>query len=89
MDVCVRHFQAQNNRCYPIATAKCLDFLCNLLGEEDQALQCLVVEVVEVVDLFLGNNECVALCEGVDIQKCVLMVVFGHFIAWDLASYNS
>ena len=89
MDVCVGHFEAQNNRCYPITAAKCLDFLCNLLGEENHTLKRIVVKVVEVVNLLLWHNKCMALCERIDVEKGEETIVLCHFVARNLPCYDS
>ena len=89
MDVRVRYFEAQNHCCYPITTAKRLNFCCNLFCEDNHTLQCLVIEVIEVVNLLLWNDQSVSLCEWIDVEECVITIVFSDLVAWNLSSYDS
>lgn len=89
MDVRMGHFEAQNDRCYPIAARIGLNFTCNTLGEEYHGRQCLIIKVVEVIYLLLWDDERMALCEWIDVQEGVETLILGYFIARNLSGYDT
>lgn len=85
MDVCVGYFEPQNHYRYPFAGYFAPDFGGDLLGEEHHARKCLVVEVENVVYLLLGYDQRMPFGERIDVQKCVVIRVFGYFVGRNLA----
>lgn len=52
------------------------------LGEE------VLVEVKDIVHLFLGNTEHMAADDGVDVEESEAVLGLGHLVAWNFACYN-
>lgn len=84
MDVCMGYFHAQHDDRYPCARYFALDFRRHLLGKEDHARQRLVVEVENVVHLLFRHDERMALRQRIDVEKCVIVVVFGDLVGGNL-----
>ena len=55
------------------------------LGKEHKAGVFLVGKVEDIVDLLFGDYEHMARMNGVDVEKCEIILVFGYFIRRDLA----
>ena len=49
--------------------------------QKHHACQCVVVQVEQVVGLLFRDDQRMAFGERVDVQKCKIAVVFGHFVA--------
>ena len=89
VDVCMRHLHAQHGHTDTLAGESCFQGLGYLLGKEIQASQLLIFKVKDVVDLMLGDNECVSLHHGVDIEEGKVVLILGHLVAGDLACHDS
>lgn len=89
MYVCVIYFEADDCLSYLAAGECCLDGVGYLLSEDLHARYLVVSEVEEIIFFALRDYECMALANGVDVEKCVELVVFSALIAWDFAFYDT
>jgi len=60
----------------------------HLLDSQHQSDIVFAVHIFESGDLLFGHNQHMPRHRGVDIQKCQAVVVFVHFMAWDLSLDN-
>lgn len=84
MDVCMGNFESQHHYCHLPAGGFPLDSGCNLLGKEHHAGKGLVIEVEDIVDLLLGNDERMPFGQRIDVEECVVAVVFGDLVGGNL-----
>lgn len=84
MDVRMGNFHAQDDHCDPRAIYFALDSCGYLLGEDHHPGQCLVVEIEQVIDLLFRDYECVSFGERIDVEECVVAVVFGDLVRGNL-----
>jgi len=87
VDVRVRNIDTDNGHTDFDAGADLLEAFGNLAAEAVQLDEEVVVEVEDVVDLFLWYAEHVALDDGVDIEEGQAVVGFGDFVAGNLACH--
>lgn len=84
MDVRMGNFHAQDDHCDPRAIYFALDSCGDLFGEDHHPGQCLVVEIEQVIDLLFRDYECVSFGERIDVEECVVAVVFGDLVRGNL-----
>ena len=89
MDVCMRHVDSDHCHPYLDARADLFEAFSYGLAEEVQFDKKLIVNIEDIIDLFLGNTEDVAFGDGTDIEECKAVVSFCHFIAGNLACHYS
>ena len=89
VDVGMRNFQAQYALAYLNAGDGFLNGNGHLLGKYLQAGQLFVGEVEDVVHLALGDDQCMSLLQGADIEECKVLVVLGNLVAGNLAGYDT
>ena len=85
VDMGVRNFEAQYHDGYPFAVDFFLYFPCDSFGEDDHSLECPIVEVENIVGLLFRYDQRVAFGQRIDVEKGVITVVLGYFIAGDFA----
>ena len=89
LNVSVVHFESEHGHAYLSAGESCAQRFCHLFGEDYHVGEVVVVEVEEVVHLLLGHNQRVALCQRVDVEKGVELVVLGTVVGGDFAGYDA
>ena len=55
--------------------------LCHALGEDYHFGKLVVFKVEEVVNFAAGDYQCVSLCQRIDVEEGVELVVLGAFVA--------
>ena len=65
------------------------DGACNLLGKYLHFAYLFVCKVEEVINLVLGDHQCVSLGQGVDVEECIELVVLCNLVAGYFACYYS
>ena len=83
--MCVWHVDAHHSLADLDARAHLLEALGNALCEEVQLAEELIVEVEDVVDLFLGDAEHMTAHYGVDIEESQAVVGLGDTVTRDFA----
>lgn len=81
MDVCMWHIDANDGNADFDTGADLFEAFGYTATEAVQSDKEVVVEVEDIVDLFLGDAEDVALDNGIDIEECQAFVGFGDFVA--------
>ena len=77
----VGHFEAEHGHAHLAAGEGGLDGLCHALGEDRHAGYFGVVKVEVVVYLAARYYECVALCQRIDVEEGVELVILGALVA--------
>ena len=54
-------------------------------GEDDHPLQGFVVQVENIIDLFLGDDQRMTFLEGIDVEECQKIFILRHLVARDFA----
>lgn len=83
VDVRVGHFQADDGHTDAGAGHGLLDGLGNPLGKEHEAAQGVVVQVEDVIVFHFRHHERMPLGQGVDVEECVIAVVFRYLVGGD------
>ena len=85
MDVRMGNLQSQHDDRHPFAVDLPFDPAGDFLGEEHHAGEHLIVQIENVIDLFLGHDERMSFGQGVDVEKCVVIRIFGDFVRRNLS----
>lgn len=89
VDVGVRHLETDDSHSDALAGDGFLYGFGNLLGKHHHLTEFFVIDIEDVVGFMLGDNEGMAFRQGIDVKKGKKPIVFGDFIAWDLATDDS
>ena len=80
VNVGVRNLHTKHSDTYALAGDGCLDGSSHLLCEGAQAGVSLIVEVENVIHLFLGNNQGMPLGKRIDVEESIVVVVFSNLV---------
>ncbi len=69
VNVRMGNFEAENHYCHSFASDFRLDFFRHPFGEDDHPLQGFVVQVENIIDLFLGDDQRMTFLEGIDVLR--------------------
>ena len=83
------YFETKNDHCHLYATCLLLNFVRYPLGEQCEASEGFVVEIEDVVHLYFGYNQCVALGQRIDVEECVIALILGYFVRGNLPRYDA
>lgn len=89
MDMGMRYFKTDNGHANALAGDGFLDGLGNVLCEHHHLSKFIIIDIKDIVGFVFGDHEGVTFRQGVDIEECKKLVVFGNFIAWDFALNDS
>ena len=87
MDMNMRYVDAHHSLAHLDTWANLLETLGYTLGEKVQFTEELVVEVEDIVHLFLGDAKYMATDNGVDVEESETMLSFGDFVAGDFSRH--
>ena len=85
VNVCVGNFKPQYALAHLDAGDGLADGYGHLFGKDLQTCYLLVAEVEDVVNLMLGDNQCVAFLQGIDVEEGKVVLVLGNLVAGNLA----
>ena len=84
----MRHLKAQYGLTHLDAGEGTLDACSHVLGKHLHSGQVGIAQVEEVIHLLLRDDQCMSLNQRIDIEESEELVVFGYFVAGNLACYD-
>ena len=85
----MRNFKTHNSNTNTFAFYCSLHSMSYLASKLHKTAVSLIIEVKDVIYFLLGNDKCVTLGNGADVEKSEITIVLGYFVAGYLTGYDA
>jgi len=89
MNVGVRNLQAQYSHSNSFTVHGLIDGKGYLFCKDHHIPKQFIIQVKQVIGLCLGYDQCMPLCQRIDVKKSIVTFIFMDLVRGDLPCYDS